>query len=60
MRLSNRGFMDEFHKLYYNKGDEDRGKSQNNKRSTRKSTQINDSMRMSRTGHGGQHIDFDL
>ncbi|CDW91304.1 UNKNOWN [Stylonychia lemnae] len=46
MRLSNRGFIEDFHKLYYNQ------KPQQEKRQNE--------LRLSRTGHGAQQIDFDL
>ena len=50
LRASNRGFMEEFHKIYHNK--ESSKERKDNLRS-------ND-LRLSRTGHGSNQIDFNL
>jgi hypothetical protein len=47
-RLNNRNFMEQMHKVYYGNETEEEAK------------QATNPMRMSKTGHGGVPIDFDL
>eukprot|EP00347_Sterkiella_histriomuscorum_P000438 403375862 len=58
MRLSNRGFMEDFHKIYYRQPETKN--TTLNQRSQVKSSNNNQDLRMSRTGHGAGIIDFDL